>query len=286
MVNSVRTDLASEAHRLWRASPERVRTLDGVTAREETLRGFSVTSVEILNDTGAKALGKAPGLYYTMELPHFPGRGDDAFGAAVSVLSELIRRCLPPLHSAPVLVAALGNPNITPDALGPLCAESVLVTRHLRKQQPELFADFRDTALCRTGVLGTSGMESALQVKSLCRALSPGCVIAIDALAGADADRLCRTVQVCSSGIAPGSGVGNDREKLDSASLGAPVVAIGIPTVIDASFFSGDEALRGLFVTPRGIDELVRHGAHLIGYAIDLALHDGLTVEELDALLA
>ena len=156
-------------------------------------------------------------------------------------------------------------------ALGSLCAEHVLVTRHLRERQPALFASFAPTAVCRTGVLGTSGMESALQLRAICRAISPRCVVAVDALAGAEPSRLCRTVQVCSTGIAPGSGVGNDRERLDKASLRVPVTAVGIPTVIDASLFSGDEALRGLFVTPRGIDELVRRGARLIGCAIDLA---------------
>ena len=282
---NVRTDLASEAHRLWRASAERTSALPGVLAHEEKLDGYAVTAVQILDEEGSRALGKAPGLYYTMELDRFPGRTEESFSAAAGALAQLIRRCLPERLEAPVLVAALGNPDITPDALGSLCAEHVLVTRHLRERQPALFASFAPTAVCRTGVLGTSGMESALQLRALCRALSPSCVIAVDALAGADPARLCRTVQVCSTGIAPGSGVGNDRERLDRASLRVPVTAVGIPTVIDASHFSGDEALRGLFVTPRGIDELVRRGARLIGCAIDLALHDGLTMEELDALL-
>ena len=285
MVNTVRTDLASEARRLWSASPEAVGALPGVLAREERLGGFAVTAVEILDAAGSRALGKAPGRYFTMELPQFPGRGEEAFPAAVGALSQLLRRCLPESLNGPVLIAALGNPDITPDALGSLCAEHVLVTRHLKQSQPALFRGFTPTALCRTGVLGTSGMESALQLRALCRAISPCCVIAVDALAGAESARLCRTVQVSSAGIAPGSGVGNDREKLDRATLRVPVIAVGIPTVIDASRFSNDESLRGLFVTPRGIDEQVRRGARLIGYAIDLALHPGLSVEELDALL-
>ena len=286
MVNSVRTDLASEAHRLWRASPEATSGLPGVRAGEEKILGFPVMAVEILDEEGAQALGKPLGRYYTMELPRVPGRGEEAFPDAVGALARLIRRCLPEREQGPFLVAALGNPDITPDSLGPLCAESVLVTRHLKARQPSLFHPFAPTAVCRTGVLGTSGMESALQIRALCRSLFPCCVIAVDALAGADADRLCRSVQVCSSGIAPGSGVGNDREQLDARSLGVPVVAIGIPTVIDASFFSGDESVRGLFVTPRGIDEQVRSGARLIGYAINLALHDGLTVDDVQALLS
>ena len=282
---SVRTDLASEARRLFRKDAEAVSALHGVTAREERRDGFSVTEVRILDEEGAKALGKAPGLYYTMELEQFPARGEDRFAAAARVLAELIRACLPGEGCGPVLVAALGNPDITPDALGSLCAEHVLVTRHLRERQPALFASFAPTAVCRTGVLGTSGMESALQLRAICRAISPRCVVAVDALAGAEPARLCRTVQVCSAGIAPGSGVGNDREQLDQRSLGVPVVAVGIPTVIDAAHFSDEKELRGLFVTPRDIDALVRQGARLSGCAIDLALHEGLTMEDLDALL-
>ena len=285
MVNSVRTDLASEAHRLWRDSAGRTSALPGVVAREETLFGFPVTAVKILDDEGSRALGKPVGLYYTMELPRFPGLGEESFSDAARALAALIGRCLPRLGDGPALIAALGNPDITPDSLGPLCAESVLVTRHLKASQPELFRSFRPTAVCRPGVLGTSGMETALQVGALCRALRPSCVLAVDALAGADAGRLCRTVQVCSSGIAPGSGVGNDREQLDAQTLGVPVIAVGIPTVIDASFFSGDDAVRGLFVTPRGIDAQVRFGAQLIGYALDLALHEDLSVEDIHALL-
>ena len=183
-----------------------------------------------------------------------------------------------------VLAAALGNPDITPDALGPLAAESILVTRHLKEQQPEDFAAFCSLALCRPGVLGTSGMESALQVKTLCAALQPDLVLVIDALAGAEADHLCRTLQITDSGIAPGSGVGNNRPAFSRESLGIPVVAVGMPTVVDAGLFGG-ENLAGMFVTPRSIDSLVRAAGRVIGYAVDLALHRGLTVEDVDALL-
>ena len=282
---NVRTDLASEAHRLWKGSAERTAALSGVEAKEERLRGLPVTAVRILNEEGARALGKPPGRYYTLELTRFPGRCEEAFPAAAQALAELIRRCLPEGGAPSALVAALGNPDITPDALGPLCAESVLVTRHLKESGQALFSSFASVAVCRTGVLGSTGAESALQVHALVRALRPACVLAVDALAGADASRLCRTVQVCSSGIAPGSGVGNDRERLDAESLGVPVVALGVPTVIDASLFSAEPALRGLFVTPRGIDETVRRAARLIGSAVNLALHGELALDDLDARL-
>ncbi len=285
MVIHGRTDLASEAQRLWRSSPERTSALSGVIAREETLYGFPVCGVTILDEAGAQALGKPIGRYYTLEPERFFGRSDGSFSDSVRALAALIRRCLPEDVSRGVLVAALGNPDITPDALGPLTGAQILVTRHLKTADPSLFSGFASTALSLPGVLGTTGVESAVQLRALCGALSPSCVIAVDALAGSDLSRLCRSVQVCSSGVSPGSGVGNDRERLDESSLGVPVAAIGIPTVVDAASFSEEKAMQGLFVTPREIDTVVRRGALLIGYAINCALHRELTVEEIAAYL-
>ena len=184
-----------------------------------------------------------------------------------------------------MLVAALGNPDITPDALGPLTASHLIVTRHLKHSGDPIFSSFHSLALCRTGVLGTSGIESALHIKTLCDLLKPELVIAVDALAGSDPDRLCRCVQVSSAGISPGSGVGNDRQELSAESLGVPVIAIGIPTVIDAGILGGEE-LSGLFVTPRSIDALVRSGARVIAYGINLAVHQGLGIGDIDMLVS
>lgn len=285
MVINGRTDLASEAHRLWQDSEEAGNKLSGIVSSQDRLNGLSVTSVEILDETGAKALGKPIGHYFTLELPARFERGSEEFPKAAHALSQLISRCADMKQIDSVLVAALGNPDITPDALGPMTASNVLVTRHLKQGGLEGFASFLSTALCRTGVLGTTGMESALQVKTLCGELKPDLVIAVDALAGADVSRLCRTVQVCSSGIAPGSGVGNDRERMDRESLGVPVIALGMPTVVDAGLFSDDPELNAMFVTPRNIDSAVRSAGRLIGYAINLALHRGLTVDDIDMLI-
>ena len=285
-IGGFRTDLASEAHRLWQSEPGKLSALSGVIAGEERLEGLPVTAVRILDEEGARALGKPVGQYFTLELERIPARGDAVFTAAAKALAALILRCLEGRVPSSALVAALGNPDITPDAIGPLTASSILVTRHLKARQPSLFGAFGSVSLCRTGVLGTSGVESASQILALCRQVEPDCVIAVDALAGAEPERLCRTLQVCSSGIAPGSGVGNDRAPLDRDTLGLPVVALGVPTVIDASRFSEEESLRGLFVTPREIDETVRRAGRLLGYGIDLALHPGLEPETLDLYLA
>lgn len=274
---SVRTDMAYELRQ--RHAGE----IPGVCCKTENIRGIEVFNIEILNEEGEKKLGKPQGKYYTINLPHWFDRGSEYFKDIIGALSELIGRCLPEQHEN-VFVAALGNPDITPDALGPLAASSILVTRHLKLQEPKCFSQFCTLALCRPGVLGTSGIESAAQIKTLCREINPQLVVVIDALAGAEAETLCRSVQVSDAGISPGSGVGNDREELSMKTLGVPVLSIGIPTVIDAAFF-GEESLRGMFVTPRDIDMLIRHGAKLIGYAINLALHYNLTVEDLDSLV-
>ena len=278
-----RTDLAAEAHRLWRTQADETTLLPGVRAADETLEGFPVTAVEILDEEGERTLGKPAGRYYELRMPAlFPQHGSELERAA-SALASLIRRCLPQPLPSSALIAALGNPEVTPDALGPLCAGHILVTRHLRGDP--LFQGLRPVSVCRTGVLGTSGVESALHIQTLCRALRPACVLAIDALAGIEPDSLCRCVQISDAGIAPGSGVGNDRDALSPATLGVPVVSLGVPTVLDASALSPDTSLRGFFVTPRYIDGAVRQYARLIGYAIDLALHEDLSMGDVEALL-
>lgn len=275
-----RTDMASEAHRDLRSS----KTLSGVSAREETLNGFPLYAVEITNEEGARALNKPVGKYFTLEPERFFERGSDSFAPAAEAVAQLILQCNGVHSPSSVLVAALGNPDITPDALGPLTASHLLVTRHLKSSGDPVFSSFRSLALCRTGVLGTSGIESALHIKTLCELIHPQLVIAVDALAGSDPSRLCRTIQVNNVGVAPGSGVGNDREELSLAYLGVPVVGIGVPTVIDTDLF-GKENNNRMFVTPRNIDSLVRSAARLIGYGINLAVHKGLSIGDIDMLI-
>lgn len=282
MVLYGRTDLASEAYSLHAA---KAGALDGAVLREESLEGLPVTAVEVLNDSAARSLNKAIGKYYTLTVDGHFERGSQSFPSAAFAVAELLRRCIGDAAKDNVLIAALGNPDITPDAVGPIAASNVLVTRHLKDSSPEQFAAFVSTSLCRTGVLGTTGVESAAQIQAMCASLKPELVIVVDALAGADADRLCKTIQVCDSGISPGSGVGNSRQALTRALLGVPVIAVGAPTVIDASALSDNSQLSGMFVTPRGIDSLVRSLGRLIGYGIDLALHSGLTVADVDMLV-
>ena len=278
-----RTDIAAEAWRLWAESADTLTELPGVIARTHSLGNLSIEQVEIRSPEGSQALHKAQGLYFTLEMPSLPTRGHPDFVAAAAALGDLIRRCLPSQPSA-ALVVLLGNGDITPDALGSLTAPWLLVTRHLREHPG--FADACSVAVCRPGVLGTSGVESAQQVSAMVKLLRPDCVLCVDALAGADPSRVCRTVQVCSTGISPGSGVGNNREALNLESLGVPVVAIGVPTVLDAATLSPDAQLSDCFLTPRSIDLSVRSAARLIGYGLNLALQPQFTVPDIDLLIA
>lgn len=277
-----RTDLASESFRQFGNDSEELTEIDGVRAVRDKLDGLEVFSVEILDERGVKALGKPMGKYFTLDTPKQYQRGSEQFPTLVKALANIIGRCGSDFSR--VLVAALGNPDITPDALGSLAASSIFVTRHLKESGAEGFEAFSSLALSRPGVLGSSGMESALQISLLCREIKPQLVIVIDALAGADLDRLCRCIQISDSGISPGSGVGNDRQELSRETLGVPVISIGIPTVMDAGLIAGDK-MAGLFVTPRSIDSLVRCGARAIGYGINMAVHRGITIEDMDMLL-
>jgi len=286
-----RTDLALESKELFEEQGGAAR-LRGVRAREETRRGFPLTRVEILDEQGAKALGKPVGTYVTLDLT--PCRGDRAgqFAPAAETLAEELRALLP--EEGTVFVAGLGNRAMTPDAVGPLAVEHLLVTRHLK----EVLPDLRSTAAAAAGVLGGTGLEAAEWVRGLAQVSECAAVIVIDALAARSLHRLCTTVQLSDTGIVPGSGVGNWRQALNRETLGVPVISLGTPTVVSAGTLACDLLAEGeappalreegesLFVTPKDVDYQVAELAKILGYGITLALQEGLTVEDVAALLA
>lgn len=288
-----RTDLAAEAHQLWQQSTGQTTALSGVKAEDSTTHGFAVHTVTILDKEGAAALGKPVGRYVTVELDGLLRREEDSFSRAVSAIADLLTPMLP--ENGLALVAGLGNRAITPDLIGPLAAEHTLITRHLVEGLPDHFGHFRPVAALSPGVLASTGVESGTLVQAAVRELHPACVIAVDALASRSAERLCRTVQLADVGIVPGSGVGNHRMALDRETLGVPVIAVGVPTVVETSTLimdllgkEDDEGLPGsdLFVTPREVDSRVADLSKVIGYGVSMALNPGLTVEDLDLLLA
>lgn len=294
-----RTDLALEAKELWQESAEKTSQLEGVKATEKRSEGYPVTQVDILDHRGEEALGKAIGSYRTIDLSSYWQRRDGFFERAVRAMGAELRSLIPARGS--VLVVGLGNPAMTPDAVGPLATDHVLITRHLLSAMPRHFSGFRSVSVLRTGVLGTTGLESAETVHALTAQTKPASVIAIDALASRRTERVCATVQLSDTGIAPGSGVGNHRAALNMTSLGIPVISVGVPTVVDAATLAADllggcgaanvdsEHLRqgqaNFMVTPRDIDAQVRDLAKVVGYGINWALQE-LDIEEITALLS
>jgi len=270
-----RTDLALECFE----SAEKTK-LDGVIVRENN----DVTTVEVTNENGALALGKPKGKYVTLNVQSFV-TDTNVFDERLNEFSSVLKTVLPK-NAASVLVVGVGNENITADSLGPKTNDYVLATRHILPDLQKSLAadDLFNVATVTTGVLGETGIETAEIVKGIVRQISPDCVIAVDALAASSAERLGTTIQFSDSGISPGSGVGNHRDEISSTTVGVPVIAIGIPTVVSTGVISGDGSDTA-FVTPREIDRITEQGAKLIGMGINVCLQKSLSVSDLSALV-
>lgn len=293
MSKSIRTDLALEKLDAAKKSRGMGRGVDGVIYRRKTICGLAVHTMDVHTEDAANALCKPCGKYYTISLKKLLKRCDDSFIDGTQCIAEVLRSVLPKGNR--FLIACLGNPQITPDAIGPLCARQIMVTRHLKAYMPDTFTDFSEVSLVCPGVLGTTGIESASLVKGAVQAVHPDAVIVVDALAASDMDRLCCTIQICNTGIEPGSGVGNRRYALNQDTLGVPVISIGMPTIVDVSTLlynieqldtNKKKKEDRMMVTPREIDSLVSDSAKLIAYGINFALHDGLTLEDVDLFIS
>lgn len=287
-MRNIRSDLALESMEALREKRP-LRQLDGVDARDFSCQGYPVTDVRVTDAAGAAALEKPVGRYITVDLRPYFQRDERFFVRAASCLAQQLQALLPAVgNRTPVLVAGLGNRGMTADAVGPLALESLLVTRHMVRALPRQFQGFTPVSAVATGVLAATGMETLELLRGITGATQPAVVIAIDALAARHRDRLCATVQLGDTGLIPGSGVGNHRKAIDRETLGIPVIAVGVPTVIAAPLLAeGDMPQEDdpLFLTPRDIDGKVRELSRLIGYAITLALQEGLTVEDITGLL-
>ena len=291
-----RTDLAVEAienHKTAAALPH-------VRQSDRTLEGFAVHEVRILSEDAASEIGKPQGRYLTLELDALIRREEDAFPRACKALSTLLRELLPHPNDGPVLIAGLGNRMITPDAIGPQTADHVIATRHLVAQSPAIFADWRPVSALAPGVLGQTGVETGEVICGVLDRVRPAAVIAVDALAAGRLSRLLRTVQLADTGITPGAGVGNARAALNEETLGVPVIAVGVPTVVDGATLAHEissqlgqpacEALDDLsqpvMITTRDIDREVADISRMIGYAVNMALHPHLSVADIDLYLS
>lgn len=264
----MRTDLAAECLKHTKTFPK------GVYYHRQPLKDACIEVVEIQTDDAEQRVEKPKGLYVTLELPPFWDESAET-AQLIEVVSTSLQQFLP--ADGAVLVVGLGNRDITPDALGPDTAEQILVTRHMEAVFPEL----RTVAAIAPNVLGKTGMEAAETVKAVVKEVKPAAVIVVDALASASLERLGSTVQITDSGIAPGSGVLNARKSLNRESLNVPVIAVGIPTVVDLSSLLSDLDGEAMMTTPRQIDLLIQRGAAFLATAINRALHPSLTQEEL-----
>lgn len=298
---SKRTDLAVEAREMWNESAEETSELPGVEAEDSEINGFKVTTVRILDENGQRELGKPVGTYVTIELDAFIRREDDAFTKGAEAVAQVLNDVLKLGDGDAVTVVGMGNAAITPDAIGPFTARNTVVTRHLVEQIPEHFGNLRQVSVFESGVMGTTGIESAELIKAVVDRLRPKCVIAVDALASRKLSRVCRTVQIADTGIVPGSGVGNSRSAVNAETLGVPVIALGVPTVVDAGTLAADLAEQAganalkpedfedfggsMIVTPKEIDARVNDISRLLGFGINFALHKGITADDINLFL-
>jgi spore protease len=253
---NVRTDLALEAKEM--AEAPQGGPIPGILSKTTEDNGITITQLQVQNEQGSQAIGKMQGHYVTIEVPGLRN-GDTGLQDRVATqfakhFEAFLERLSIP-KSARILIVGLGNWNVTPDALGPLVVENVMVTRHFFELMPDQVADgYRPVSAVAPGVLGITGIESSEIVHGIVEMTKPDLVIAVDALASKAVERVNTTIQIADTGIHPGSGIGNKRKGLTKEILGVPVIAIGVPTVVYASTIVNNtlEMMRGHFEKQNG----------------------------------
>lgn len=254
-------------------------------------KAFRITEIVIDDNSHIDTIGKGRGRYITLEGSSL-SKFSDEYEDMTQELARELRMLIP---EGDMLVVVLGNNDITPDALGPQVAAKVLATRHLRdeldSEEEEFLTSLRRVSVFAGGVLGQTGIETAEMVKAIRRELKPSGIIAVDALACLDIRRLNTTIQLSDSGISPGSGVSNARMELSEKIFGVPVIAVGVPTVVDmhtiVQSFTGGQPTRNMpnmMVTPSDVDRLTERASQLIAFGINLALQPSLTLEDVRGL--
>lgn len=315
MLSQVRTDLAIESAENF---SEQENTLAGVIVKEmeDKEAHVHITHVHIKNEEGSRRLGKPVGRYITLDTPYLAFEDDSYHKEITSVLMDQLNVLIPDIQKKKILVVGVGNRNITPDALGPLVVDHLFITRHLVKEygtESDVTKGFGIVSALAPGVMAQTGMEGREVIHGVIRETKPDVAIIIDALAARSVTRLNTTIQLTDTGISPGAGVGNHRHGLNRESLGIPVVAIGIPTVIDAATIVNDTMnslmdvleehglyrgvydsvksfdnqekyllmrelmapeVANMFVTPKDIDETIRKISYTISEAINSICHE------------
>ncbi|EQF23997.1 GPR endopeptidase [Clostridioides difficile CD160] len=315
---SVRTDLALEASEMCEKSQEGS-SIPGVKIETKELENCIVTKVEVVDGQGAEIMNKDIGKYITLESNLMKFDDDESREEMISYLKEELVDIFGQDKNKKTLVIGLGNRNITSDALGPKSVSKTLVTRHLFKNYNKDYDDdFTEVSALSPGVMGVTGIETSEIVKSLVEKVKPDRVVAIDALASRKMERVNSTIQISTAGISPGGGVGNTRKSLTKETLGVEVIAIGVPTVVDAatltidvldmaidnliaqseeteSFYemlkklkeeekyhlikdSLDPYDKNLIVTPKDIDDTIENLSIIISEGLNRSLHPGRLV--------
>ena len=322
---NIRTDLALE-------NKEHISECGGelsgveVTTEEDENLGITVTWVKITDETGAAAMGKPIGNYITIESAAMKENDTGAHEEITKILARKLGKLHNLQPNAVILIIGLGNWQVTPDALGPKVCERILVTRHLGDDMPiDLEGRVRAVSALSPGVMGLTGIETAEIVKGVTEKIQPDMIIAIDALAARRTSRINATIQMSDAGINPGSGLGNKRAAINQDTMGVPVIAVGVPTVVDAATLVNDtmermldemaasapdegafyDMLRGLqeteryglikeildpyegnmFVTPKDVDAVIGRLANIIASGFNIALHPGITQEDVNRYL-
>lgn len=272
---NIRTDLVTE-------NKEDINyNADGIYEKKEIFNDVSMLTVKITNNSTANFLQKPIGTYCTISFPRldFMCNTENIVKITVKALKSIVKNNI---NSA--LVVGLGNTAITPDALGPLVCDRVLATRHLTRELKQNLGlnGLKSVCLISPNVLGKTGIESYDLIAAATKKIKPDIIIAVDALACRSPDRLCRTIQISSSGITAGSGVNNSRKPLNQDTLGIPVIAMGVPTVIDANHLF--ETQENMMVTPKEIDLLVEKSAGIISKSINMFLQPEVDISVIESL--
>lgn len=308
-----RTDLALERRDLYRKANNIKNEVDGIETEEDVLGNeIKVTRVKVLNESGENAIGKKKGVYVTIDIKDLRVASEDQIQLASEALTKELKNILIKYISKQdqILVVGLGNLYVTPDALGPKVINEIDITRHILEYMPEaLDKNTRPVSAISPGVLGTTGIETLEILKGIVDNIKPKLVIIIDALASRSIERISSTVQIADTGIVPGAGVDNKRKELTEETLGIPVIAIGIPTVVEAATIAADslelfikkiqeeaksneflnqlqeedkyemikEALPSdynFIVTPKEIDDLIENMKDIIARGINFAIQE------------
>lgn len=245
-----------------------------------------VTTVKVETDDEAAALDREKGSYITVEYDKTYNINDNDFESVVSVITKILRGFTDRHQGERIVIAGIGSRRITADSIGPKTIDRIIVTRGL--ENTEFIGDgcFGNVCAVCTDVFGVTGIESAELIEGIARVLEPALIVVIDALATTKLSRLCKTVQISDTSLVPGGGVGNTRERISSDRMEIPMVSVGVPTVIDTALIAGESGALGeygdeLISMPARIDDATDLGAKLIAFALNKALHYGMSTEDI-----